>query len=122
LLMSPLAGVLGTLLAWWGAAIFARTAPAVIASGRNNYGALGMQGAPALDPGVLVFALAVALGTTLLCALVRALAASRSDLVTALKEDDRGGGRGSRTLSTLVVNQDGTTGLPLPPARLLVTT
>jgi hypothetical protein len=101
LLMAAIAGVLGTLFAWWGAAIFARTAPAVIASGRNNYGALGLQGSPALDPGVLVFALAVALGTTLLCALVPALAASRSDLVSALKEDDRGGGHGSRTLSTL---------------------
>src|SRR6476660_1416349 len=57
LLMAVIAGVVGTLLAWLGAGIFARTAPAVIASGRNNYGALGMQGSPALDPDVLLFAL-----------------------------------------------------------------
>ena len=120
LLMAAIAGVLGTLLAWWGAAIFARTAPAVIASGRNNYGALGMQGSPALDPGVLVFALAVALGTTLLCALVPALAASRSDLVTALKEDDRGGGRGSRTLSALVVSEVALACLLLTASGLLI--
>jgi len=120
LLMSAIAGVLGTLLAWWGAAIFARTAPAVIASGRNNYGALGLQGSPALDPGVLVFALAVALGTTLLCALVPALAATRSDLVSALKEDDRGGGHGSRTLSTLVVSEVALACLLLTASGLLI--
>ena len=49
LLMAVIAGVVGTLLAWLGAGIFARTAPAVIASGRNNYGALGM-------PVVMMFA------------------------------------------------------------------
>ena len=120
LLMAVIAGVLGTLLARLGAGIFARTAPAVIASGRNNYGALGMQGAPALDPGVLLFALAVALGTTLLFALVPALAASRSDLVTALKEDDRGGGRGSRTLSMLVVSEVALACLLLTASGLLI--
>jgi putative ABC transport system permease protein len=120
LLMAVIAGVVGTLLAWLGAGIFARTAPAVIASGRNNYGALGMQGSPALDPGVLLFALAVALGTTLLFALVPALAASRSDLVTALKEDDRGGGRGSRTLSTLVVSEVALACLLLTASGLLI--
>jgi putative ABC transport system permease protein len=120
LLMAVIAGVLGTLFAWLGAGIFARTAPAVIASGRNNYGALGMQGSPALDPGVLLFALAVALGTTLLFALVPALAASRSDLVTALKEDDRGGGRGSRTLSTLVVSEVALACLLLTASGLLI--
>ena len=60
LLMAAIAGVLGTLLAWWGVGIFARTAPAVIASGRNNYAALGTLGAPGVDPGVLLFALASA--------------------------------------------------------------
>jgi putative ABC transport system permease protein len=79
-----------------------------------------MQGSPALDPGVLLFALAVALGTTLLFALVPALAASRSDLVTALKEDDRGGGRGSRTLSTLVVSEVALACLLLTASGLLI--
>ena len=105
LVMACLAGVFGTLLAWWGVAVFARTAPALIATGRNNYAALGTMGAPALDPVVLLFALAAALGTTLIFALVPALASSRAELVTALKEDNRGGGRGGRTLSTLVISE-----------------
>jgi len=79
-----------------------------------------MQGSPALDPDVLLFALAVALGTTLLFALVPALAASRSDLVTALKEDDRGGGRGSRTLSMLVVSEVALACLLLTASSLLI--
>ena len=105
LLLAAIAGCGGTLLAWWGVALFARTAPGVIASGRNNYGAIGSLAAPVLDPAVLLFALACALGTTLLFALVPALAASRADLVTALKEDDRGGGRGGRALPALVVSE-----------------
>jgi predicted permease len=105
LVMAAIAGVCGTLLAWWGVDVFARTAPTVIASGRNNYAAIGTLGAPALDPGVLMFALASALGTTLLFALVPALAAARSELATALKEDDRGGGRAGRALSILVVSE-----------------
>ena len=105
LVMAAIAGVCGTLLAWWGVGVFARTAPAVIASGRNNYAAIGALGDPRLDPGVLLFALASALGTTLLFALVPALAASRLELTTALKEDDRGGSRGGRTLSILVVSE-----------------
>ena len=120
LAMAAIAGVGGTFLAWWGVGVFARTAPAVIASGRNNYAALGTFGAPALDAGVLLFALAVALSTTLLFALVPALAASRSDLVTALKEDDRGGGRGSRTLSTLVVSEVAIACLLLTASGLLI--
>src|SRR5439155_1683775 len=84
------------------------------------YAALGTLGMPALDPGVLLFALAVALGTTLLFALVPAIAASRSDLATALKEDDRSGGRGSRTLSTLVVSEVAIACLLLTASGLLI--
>jgi len=105
LLMAGLAGVGGTLLAWWGVGIFRSAAPAVIASGRNNYGAIGSPAGPTLDPAVLLFALGAAVGTTLLFALVPALAASRVDLATALKENDRGGGRGWRSLSPLVVTE-----------------
>jgi ABC-type antimicrobial peptide transport system permease subunit len=73
LVMAAAAGACGTVIAWWGARIFARTAPAAIASGRNNYAALGTVGSPALDPAVLLFAVAVAIGTTLLFALGRRL-------------------------------------------------
>src|SRR5206468_9604073 len=68
LVMAAIAGVCGTVLAQWGIDVFARTAPPVIASGRNNYAAIGTLAAPALDPVVLMFALAIALGTTLLFA------------------------------------------------------
>jgi putative ABC transport system permease protein len=105
LVMAAVAGVCGTVLAQWGVDLFARTAPPVIASGRNNYAAIGTLGAPALDPVVLMFALAIALGTTLLFALVPALATSRLELTTALKDDDRGGGRRGYALSILVVTE-----------------
>jgi len=120
LLLAALAGCCGTLLAWWGVGLFARTAPAVIASGRNNYGAIGSLAAPVLDPAVLLFALACALGTTLVFALVPAIAASRAELVTALKEDDRGGGRGGRALSTLVVSEVAIACLLLAASGLLI--
>jgi len=120
LLLAALAGCCGTLLAWWGVGLFARTAPAVIASGRNNYGAIGSLAAPVLDPAVLLFALACALGTTLVFALVPAVAASRAELVTALKEDDRGGGRGGRALSTLVVSEVAIACLLLAASGLLI--
>ena len=103
LVMAAVAGLGGTILAWWGVDVFARASPVVIPSGRNYYAAIGSLGAPALDPIVLSFALAVALGTTLLFALVPALAASRLELVPALKEDARGGGRPGHSLSILVV-------------------
>jgi putative ABC transport system permease protein len=120
LVMSVVAGACGTVLARWGVAVFARTAPALIASPRNNYGALGNLGAPALDFGVLVFALVVALGTTLVFALVPALAASRPELVTALKEDDRGGGRRGSAFSILVVTELAIACLLLTASGLLI--
>jgi predicted permease len=120
LVMSVVAGACGTVLARWGIAVFARTTPALIASPRNNYGALGNLGAPALDFGVLVFALVVALGTTLVFALVPALAASRPELVTALKEDDRGGGRRGSAFSILVVTELAIACLLLTASGLLI--
>ena len=120
LVMAAVAGVFGTVLAWWGIGLFARTAPDVIASGRNNYGGLTTFGTPALDPVVLIFALVVALGTTVLFALVPALAASRLDLATALKEDDRGGGQRGRALSILVVSEVAIACLLLTASGLLI--
>ena len=120
LVMAAIAGVGGTLLAWWGVGVFARTAPAVIASGRNNYAAIGSLGAPALDPVVLVFALAVALGTTLLFALVPALAASRLELVTGAQRGRQGGGRRGHALSILVVSEVAIACLLLTASGLLI--
>jgi predicted permease len=120
LVLAAIAGVWGTILAQWGVDLFARTAPPVIASGRNNYAAIGTLGAPALDPMVLMFALAVALGTTLLFALVPALAASRLELTSALKDDDRGGGRRGHALSILVVTEVAIACLLLTASGLLI--
>ena len=120
LVLAAMAGLCGTLLAWWGVGIFVQAAPAVLASGRNNYGALGGGGVPGIDAGVLVFALASALGTTLLFALAPAVSAARADLVTALKEDDRGGGRGRRALSVLVISEVAIASLLLAASAQLV--
>ena len=120
LVMATAAGACGTLLAWWGVDLFARTSPAMIASGRNNYLAIGSLGAPALDPAVLLFALAIALSTTLLCALAPALAASGIELVTALKQDNRGGGRRGHALSVLVVTEVAVACLLLTASGLLI--
>ena len=120
LVMATVAGMGGTLLAWWGVDLFARTSPPATAAGGSNYAAFGNFAAPALDPGVLLFAVAVAVGTTLIFALVPALAASRVELVPALKEDARGGGRRSRALSVLVVVEVAIASLLLTGSGLLI--
>jgi predicted permease len=120
LVIAALAGVCGTLMAAWGVNLFARTAPAVVAGGRIASPAVGTVAPPALDPGVLIFAVAVALATTVLFALAPVLAASRPDLVTALKSDDRGGDRRGRAFSILVVAEVGIACLLLGAAGLLI--
>jgi predicted permease len=120
LVIAAVAGVCGTLMAGWGVSLFALTAPVVVASGRVAYPAAGSLAPPALDPGVLIFAVAVALGTTLLFALVPALAASRPDLLTALKADDRGGDRRGHALSILVVAEVAIACLLLSASGLLI--
>ena len=82
--------------------------------------AIGDFGRPALDAGVLMFALAMTLGTTLLFALVPALEASRPELATALKENDRGGRRQGRALSLLVVSEVALACLLLTASGLLI--
>jgi putative ABC transport system permease protein len=119
-LMALGAGILGTVVASWGVDLFARAAPAVVPSSRNYYAAIGTFGTPAVEPVVLTFALVIALGTTLLFALAPALTASRVDLVTALKEDERGAGRRTRSLSTLVVVEVAIASLLLAASGLLI--
>jgi putative ABC transport system permease protein len=121
LLLAALAGVCGALLAVWGVRFFASASPGIIASFGNNYAAVASFAAPALDVRVLLFASATTIGTTLLFALVPAVDASRTNLVSALKEDDRGGGRG-RALAALVVSEVALAVLLLAGAGLLVQT
>jgi putative ABC transport system permease protein len=120
LLIAAIAGVCGTILASWGIDLLARTAPAVIASGRNDYGAVSAFAAPILDLRLLTFTLAATMGTTLLFALAPALEASRPELTTALKEDERGGTQQGRTLATFVVSEVALAVLLLTAAGLLI--
>src|SRR5262249_60711144 len=99
--MMAVAGCVGTVLGAWAVAQVERTSPGVIASFGNDYASLSAFAAPRLELRVLLFAAAATLGTTVLFALAPALYASGADLVPALKEDDRGGGR-NRALAGLV--------------------
>lgn len=120
LVLATVAGVVGTILAAWGVALVARTSPAIIASARNDYGAVAAFAAPGLDARVLLFALAVTLGTTVLFALVPALEASRPRPAVALKEDDRGAGRPGRALSGFVVSEAALAVVLISGAGLLI--
>ena len=95
LVLSAAATGIGIVLALAGIIFFARTSPAVMATGRNDYAALAAFAAPTMDIRVLAFAGVLALATATAFALVPAIGASRVDLVPALREDDRTGpGRG----------------------------
>ena len=121
LVMAAAAGVCGTVLACVGRRrLRAHRASRQSRAAATTTLAIGSLGAPALDPVVLMFSLAVALSTTLLFALVPALAASRLELVTALKEDDRGGGRRGHALSILVVAEVAIACLLLTASGLLI--
>ncbi len=101
LLIAGAAGTAGIAFASWGVAFLALSAPSVIPSGRNDYASLAAFAAPAIDLRVLAFALLVAVATTLLFALAPAVAATRPDLVPALKDSDRATSR--RAFGGLVV-------------------
>ena len=117
--IAALAGVCGTLLAVWGVALVERTSPGIIASFGNDYGAVASFAAPSLDLRVLLFATVVSLATTMVFALAPAIDASRTNLVSALKEEDRGGSRG-RALAGVAVSEVALAVLLLAAAGLLV--
>jgi putative ABC transport system permease protein len=119
LLIAVPAGAAGTLLASWGVELFNRTTPGISPSFGNNYNAVGSFAAASLDVRVLAFAAASTLGTTLLFALAPALGATRPDLVPALKEEERGGGR-SRGLARLLVAETALGVLLLASAGLFI--
>jgi putative ABC transport system permease protein len=122
LVLAAAAGAGGALLATASLRALARAAPAVMPTARNDYGAIAASGALGADHRVLFFAVAISVATTALFALAPALGASRPDLVPALKEDDRGGGRLSRTLGTLVVIEVALAVLLLTGSGLLIET
>jgi putative ABC transport system permease protein len=114
------AGAIGTVLAFWGMRMFTRAAPAVVPTASNNYSAIAIFGVPALDARVLLFTLATTAATTIIFALVPALGAAGLELSTALKEDDRGGGRSRRALAGLVVTEVALAVLLLVGAGVLI--
>lgn len=95
LAFSLIAGVLGVLLAWWSLqGIVALAGPQ-----------LPRADEIALDPAVLLFALAAALVASLLIGIYPALQGARTDVGTVLKDNTRGagGGRAARAFRGFLV-------------------
>jgi predicted permease len=96
-MLSLIGGALGLLLAPW-------TADLILAFQQPAYGLGGLT--TGTDTRVLIFTLALSLGTGVLFGLVPALQASKPDLVTSLKESSPvSGSRKSRLQKLLVVSQ-----------------
>ncbi|HEX9886797.1 MAG TPA: ABC transporter permease [Longimicrobiales bacterium] len=90
LALSVLGGVLGTALAYWVVGMVGPSVP------EDLY----RVGAVTVDRTVLLFALAVTLGTPLLFGLAPALSVARTELSSALREGGRGAGSGRAALRT----------------------
>lgn len=98
-------GVAGAIIATWAPRLV--TVPAAMASSRNHYGQLGEFAGPRVTVAVLAFAALMVCAATMLSGLLPALAASRADLSTALKQGrasaGRGGRRGRRGIRSMLV-------------------
>jgi putative ABC transport system permease protein len=100
-LTSAIAGALGLLIARWGIVVLERIETA-------SANAIPRLQSISLDTPVLLFAIAVALGSGIALGIVPALSASRGDASEALKESARGstGGRSvGRLRSTLLITE-----------------
>ena len=99
LLLGLMSGALGLLVAIWTRNVIWSTRPPFFAQNFVD---------PQLDGRVLLFVLAVSLGTGLLFGLVPALASSRAEVVTAIKDQSRSAGRRRRRFglgNLLIVGQ-----------------
>jgi predicted permease len=115
LVLSVLAGACGLILAFWIVnAVSAFRSPVTLPVPLD----------PALDPGVLVFALSLSLATGVLFGLAPALVSTRSDVVTSLKSDTIGASRRHRMPvgHGLVILQVALSLLVLVAAGLLIRT
>jgi predicted permease len=98
-LLGVMSGALGLLVAFWTRNVIWSTRPPFFAQNFVD---------PRLDARVLLFALAVSIGTGLLFGLLPALASSRADVVTAIKDQSRAAGRRRRRFglgNLLIVGQ-----------------
>ena len=120
LMLAGLAGAAGAALTVWGITLYARTAPAVISTGGPASSGLSSFSAPVLDVRVLAFAIAITIGTTLVCALAPALWTSRAQPASALTENSRGGSTHRRALGAFVVIEVALAVLLLASAAVLV--
>jgi putative ABC transport system permease protein len=99
LLLGLFGGALGLLVAFWTRNLIWSTRPPFLALNFVD---------PQLDARVLLFAFAVSIGTSLIFGLVPALASSRTDVVTAIKDQSRAAGRPRRRFglgNVLIVGQ-----------------
>ncbi|MFI5178226.1 MAG: ABC transporter permease [Vicinamibacterales bacterium] len=97
-------GALGTIVAVWGVRFVVLAAPSALPSTQTGYQQLSGFAVPSIDAVVLAFALLATLLTSVLFGVAPALAASRTNLLTALREDQRTTATGrSRVLGGIVV-------------------
>jgi putative ABC transport system permease protein len=113
LLLSSLGGVAGLICAWWGGQALLRFFPPVGVQVRLH---------TPMDRQMLFVTAGATIFTALLIGLAPALQATRSDVVSTLKDESAsaGGGRRARLRSALVVCQVALTVLLLVPAGLFV--
>jgi predicted permease len=114
LLLGLISGALGLIVAFWTRNVIWSTRPPFFAQNFVD---------PQLDGRVLLFVLVVSLGTGLLFGLVPALASSRADVVTAIKDQSRSAGRRRRRFGVanlLIVGQVGLSLIALITAALFL--
>src|SRR4029079_1942317 len=102
----------------WGVRWFAQYAPGLLGTGRSIVSPFS---APSLNGRALLFTAAMTLATSLSCGLLPALECSRLSLTSALKRDERGGGR-RRAFRGLVVAEVALAVLLLGAAGILLDT
>jgi predicted permease len=114
LLLGLISGALGLIVAFWTRNVIWSTRPPFFAQNFVD---------PQLDGRVLLFVLLVSLGTGLVFGLVPALASSRADVVTAIKDQSRSAGRRRRRFglaNLLIVGQVGLSLVALITAALFL--
>ena len=119
LLISLAGGVVGVVFAWWGTHASAATVPLEVQQYIPGFGAIR------LDARALVVAAVVSVLSGVLFGLVPALAGSKVDVVTALKDAGRGESRRSasrRLRAALVVGEIALALMLVDGAALMVTT
>jgi putative ABC transport system permease protein len=123
-LIAAAGGVVGILLAGWGAAWLRRAAPVLLPSPQNNYGQIAGFAEPSIEYPIVLFVAALVLLATIAVGVVPAASATRAHPADTLADTSRslaGRGRG-RGLPALAAAQVAVAVLLLSGAMLLVRT